>query len=148
MARSINKVFLIGNLGVDPEALRYTPEGVAVVNISVATNESWKDNQTGEQQQRTEWHRVVLYARLAEIVQQYLRKGSKVWIEGRLQTDEWKKEGQKQTTKIIIAKELLMLDSRGVTAENPWEQATPSSSKPMGAQAPSREDVFDDDIPF
>ena len=148
MARSINKVFLIGNLGSDPEALRYTPQGVAVVNIRLATNETWKDKQTGEQQQRTEWHRVVLYGRLAEIVQQYLRKGSKVWVEGRLQTREWEREGQKQYTTEIIANELVMLDSRNTMGDSNWDAAPSSSSRSQEPSRPANNDTFDDDIPF
>jgi single-strand DNA-binding protein len=155
MARGINKVLLIGNLGADPEALRYTPAGSAVINLRIATSESWKDKQTGEQQERTEWHRVVLYARLAEIAHQYLRKGSKVWIEGRLQTREWEREGQKQYTTEIIVQDMQMLDSRGGTSN--WE-TTPSSqsrapSQPRAEQEPTSsthfsEEAFDDDIPF
>jgi single-strand DNA-binding protein len=146
--RGINKVFLIGNLGAAPEALRYTPGGSAVINLRLATSESWKDRQSGEQQERTEWHRVVLYGRLAEVAHQYLRKGSKIWVEGRLQTREWEKEGQKHYTTEVIANDMQMLDTRNNTGS--WEAST-SSSATAGASTPSSsyaEDAFDDDIPF
>ncbi len=113
MARGINKVILIGNLGRDPET-RYTQGGSAVSNFSIATSESWKDKQTGEQQERTEWHNIVCFARLGEIAGEYLRKGSKVYIEGRLQTRKWQdKEGHDRYTTEIVANEMQMLDSRG-----------------------------------
>jgi single-strand DNA-binding protein len=113
MARGINKVILIGNLGRDPET-RYTQGGSAVTNLRVATAESWKDRQTGEQQERTEWHSVVCFARLGEIAGEYLRKGSKVYIEGRLQTRKWQdKEGHDRYSTEIVANEMQMLDSRG-----------------------------------
>jgi single-strand DNA-binding protein len=149
MSRSLCKVFLIGNLVADPEALRYTPAGVAVTNVRLATNESWKkDKQTGESQQRTEWHRLVFYAPLAEIVQQYLRKGSRVWVEGRIQTREWEKEGQKQYIKEIIVNQLLMLDSRGGPEEKYGESDASSPTAPASPPTHSKNDVFDDDIPF
>ena len=111
MARGINKVILIGNLGGDPE-VRYTANGAAVANVTIATSESWKDKQTGEQQERTEWHRVVFFARLAEIVGEYLKKGSKIYIDGRLQTRKWQdKSGQDRYTTEIVANEMQMLDS-------------------------------------
>jgi single-strand DNA-binding protein len=113
MARGINKVILIGNLGRDPET-RYTQGGSAVTNLRVATAESWKDRQTGEQQERTEWHSVVCFARLGEIAGEYLRKGSKVYIEGRLQTRKWQdKDGADRYSTEIVANEMQMLDSRG-----------------------------------
>ncbi len=112
MARGINKVILIGNLGRDPET-RYAQSGSAVTNFSVATSESWRDRTTGEQQERTEWHNVVCFARLAEIAGEYLRKGSKVYIEGSLRTTSWEQEGQKRYRTEIMARELQMLDSRG-----------------------------------
>ena len=113
MARGINKVILIGNLGRDPET-RYTQGGSAVTNLRLATAESWKDRQTGEQQERTEWHSVVCFARLGEIAGEYLRKGSKVYIEGRLQTRKWQdKEGHDRYSTEIVANEMQMLDSRG-----------------------------------
>ena len=146
MARGINKVILIGNLGADPE-VRYMPNGGAVANVTLATSESWKDKQTGEQQERTEWHRVVFYRRLAEIVGEYLKKGSKVYVEGRLQTRKWQdRDGHDRYTTEIIANEMQMLDSRGGGAsygESPQRSATPAA-EPVGADAGE----FDDDIPF
>src|SRR3989344_9514078 len=114
---SINKVILIGNLGRDPE-VRYTPNGLAVANITIATSEAWKDKQTGENQERTEWHRIVLYGRLAEIAGEYLRKGSKIYIEGRLQTRKWqdKNTGQDRYTTEVVTDSLQMLDSKGGAA--------------------------------
>jgi len=114
MARGINKVILIGNLGADPET-RYMPSGGAVTNVNLATSESWKDKQTGQQQERTEWHRVVFFNRLAEIAGEYLRKGSKVYIEGSLRTRKWqdKTSGQDRYTTEIVASEMQMLDGRG-----------------------------------
>ncbi|MDP5208441.1 single-stranded DNA-binding protein [Microbulbifer sp. 2205BS26-8] len=114
MARGINKVILIGNLGNDPET-RYMPSGGAVTNVSLATSESWKDKQTGQQQERTEWHRVVFFNRLAEIAGEYLRKGSKVYIEGALRTRKWqdKSTGQDRYSTEIVASEMQMLDGRG-----------------------------------
>lgn len=112
MARGINKVILIGNLGRDPET-RYAQSGGAVTNFSVATSESWRDRTSGEQQERTEWHNVVCFARLAEIAGEYLRKGSKVYIEGSLRTTSWEQEGQKRYRTEVMARELQMLDSRG-----------------------------------
>lgn len=111
-SRGVNKVILVGNLGNDPE-VRYMPNGNAVANITVATSETWKDQQ-GQQQERTEWHRVVLYRRLGEIAGEYLRKGSKVYLEGRLQTRKWQgQDGQDRYTTEIVANEMQMLDSRG-----------------------------------
>ena len=112
-SRGINKVILIGNLGADPE-VRYTQSSQAIANLSVATSESWKDKQTGEQREQTEWHRVVCYRRLAEIAGEYLKKGSKVYIEGRLQTRKWQgQDGQDRYTTEIVCNDLQMLDSRG-----------------------------------
>jgi len=117
MARGINKVILVGNLGNDPES-RYTQAGAAITNITVATSESWKDKNTGQAQERTEWHRVVFFNKLAEIAGQYLRKGSKVYIEGALRTRKWQdQQGQDRYTTEIVANEMQMLDSRG--AGNP-----------------------------
>ncbi len=113
MARGINKVILIGNLGKDPE-VRYMPSGSAVANLTIATSDSWKDKQTGESQERTEWHRVSMFGRLGEIAGEYLRKGSKVYIEGRLQTRKWQDQnGQDRYTTEIVANDMQMLDSRG-----------------------------------
>ena len=112
-SRGINKVILIGNLGADPE-VRYTQNSQAIANLSVATSETWKDKQTGEQREQTEWHRVVCYRRLAEIAGEYLKKGSKVYIEGRLQTRKWQdKDGQDKYTTEVVCNDLQMLDSRG-----------------------------------
>ena len=113
MARGINKVILVGNLGKDPE-VRYMPNGQAVANVTIATSESWKDKNTGEQQEKTEWHRVVFFRRLAEIVGEYLKKGSKIYVEGKLQTRKWQdNQGQDRYTTEIIANEMQMLDSKG-----------------------------------
>lgn len=147
MARGVNKVIIIGNLGKDPE-VRYTPNGVAVANITVATSESWKDKQSGENQERTEWHRVVMFARLGEIAGEYLRKGSKVYLEGRLQTRKWQdKSGQDRYTTEIIAESMQMLDSKGGAAGQ--ADSAPAMEK-AGADAQMSEptDSFDDDIPF
>lgn len=142
MARGINKVILVGHLGQDPE-LKYMPSGSAVANISIATTESWKDKTSGEKQDRTEWHRVVFYARLAEIVGQYLRKGSQVYVEGRLQTRKWQdKSGQDRYTTEIVAGEMQMLGGKGDGGERPSESAQP------GEAGGTREEAFDDDIPF
>lgn len=150
MARGVNKVILIGNLGKDPE-VRYTPSGTAVANITLATSESWKDKQSGENVERTEWHRVVFYQRLAEIVGEYLRKGSKVYVEGRLQTRKWqdKTSGQDRYTTEIIADNMQMLDSKGggsMGGEAPsYDKAMAVSA--AGNAAPALEN-FDDDVPF
>jgi single-strand DNA-binding protein len=162
-SRGINKVILVGNVGADPET-RYMPNGNAVTNITVATSENWKDKNTGEQQERTEWHRITFYQRLAEIVAEYVRKGSKLYIEGRLQTRSWEQDGIKRYATDIIANEMQMLDSRGSgggggggyqqgqPAQQPAQQPSqqPSSkASPEGAQqAPADMDSFDDDIPF
>lgn len=153
MARGINKVILIGNLGRDPE-VRYTPNGGAVATISLATTESWKDKNTGENVDRTEWHRVVFFRRLAEIAGEYLKKGSKVYIEGKLQTRKWQdKDGQDRYTTEIVANEMQMLDSRGgaggydapaMSGAQASGGAPSSSSMPEPAMAGD----FDDDIPF
>lgn len=113
MARGVNKVIIVGNLGGDPE-VRYMPSGGAVTNVTIATSESWKDKQTGQQNERTEWHRVVFFNRLAEIAGEYLRKGSKVYVEGSLRTRKWQDQsGQDRYTTEIVAAEMQMLDSRG-----------------------------------
>lgn len=136
MARGINKVILIGNLGADPE-VRYTPGGAAVANITVATSESWTDKQTNEKKEQTEWHRVVIYQRLAEIAGEYLRKGSKVYIEGRLRTRKWQdQQGVERYTTEIIAGELQMLDGRNETANQSSNgQANAPAKAPQAAQA-------------
>ncbi len=152
MARgSVNKVILIGNLGRDPE-VRYTPSGLAIANITIATSEVWKDKQSGENQERTEWHRVVMYQRLAEITGEYLRKGAKVYIEGRLQTRKWqdKTTGQDRYTTEIIADSLQMLDGKGGAGSSGGSEAS-SFGKPATSAAPEAApalETFDDDIPF
>lgn len=160
MARGINKVILIGNLGRDPET-RYAQNGGAVTNFSVATSESWRDRASGEQQERTEWHNVVCFQRLAEIAGEYLRKGSKVYIEGSLRTTSWEQDGQKRYRTEIMARELQMLDSRGgggggmgggmgAPQGAPSGFESSSSSPPMADNAPTLSDDtdFEDDIPF
>ena len=149
MARGINKVILVGTLGADPDT-RYTPSNAAVTNLSIATNESWKDKQSGEQIEKTEWHRVVMFNRLAEIASEYLRKGSQVYIEGKIQTRKWEdKEGKDRWTTEIVANEMQMLGARSSGgnsgAESRGEPATKSSSP---ASSPESSDDFDDDIPF
>ena len=166
MARGgINKVILIGNLGQDPE-VRYMPSGTAVANVSLATSESWRDRNSGETQERTEWHRVVFFGKLAEVVSQYCKKGSKLYVEGRLQTRKWQgQDGQdRYTTEVVVDMRgtMQMLDSRsaGSGAAAPFEEAygQPEAWAPQaGASAPQRtpapsqapgDEGFDDDIPF
>ncbi len=155
MSRGINKVILVGNLGQDPET-RYTPSGMAIANITVATSDSWKDKQTGEPQERTEWHRVVFFNRLAEIVGEYLRKGSQVYIEGRLQTRKWQDQsGQDRYTTEIVANDMQMLGSRnqggGAPPPTDYNQSRPASkpaAKRDAPPSPAEPDDFDDDIPF
>jgi single-strand DNA-binding protein len=157
MARGINKVILIGHLGADPET-RAMPSGMTVANMRLATTESWKDKQSGEQQERTEWHNVALFGRLGEIAAEYLRKGSQVYIEGRLRTRKWQdKEGRDRYTTEIVANEMQMLGGRGggggggsagagAGASDPGPRAEHAEAAASGAGA-SRDD-FDDDIPF
>lgn len=151
MARGVNKVILIGNVGKDPD-VRYMPNGNAVANVTLATSESWKDKNSGETQERTEWHRVVFFRRLAEIVGEYVKKGSKIYVEGRLQTRKWQDQsGQDRYTTEIVADEMQMLDSKGSSAS--FDSARPASgSRPSSDSAPSSapmpDDGFDDDIPF
>lgn len=172
MARGINKVILVGNLGGDPE-VRYMPSGNAVTNVTLATSESWKDKQTGQMQERTEWHRVVFFNRLAEIAGEYLRKGSKVYVEGSLRTRKWQgQDGQDRFTTEIVASEMQMLDSRGGAGDAGGYSSQPDPmgyGQPQQQQAPRRQpaqqqpaqqsqqapqqpapgfDDFDDDIPF
>lgn len=148
MARGMSRVFLIGNLGFDPDPLRYTSTGSAVTNLRIATNESWKNKKTGERKEHTEWHRVVLYTPFAEIVHRYLKKGSRIWVEGHLRTEEWEKEGHKQYTTKIIAHHMHMLDSRHENS-NTWPDTPPSTPTSETQASPSfAEDDFDDDIPF
>ena len=144
MARGVNKVIVVGNLGQDPET-RYMPSGSAVTNLRIATNESWKDKQTGEQKDRTEWHSVAMFGRLAEIAAEYLRKGSQVYIEGKLRTRKWQdKDGNDRYTTEIIADEMQMLGSRSGGGAPAMSDAPPVSAPPPQQST----DDFDDDIPF
>ena len=156
MARSgINKVILIGNLGQDPD-VRYMPNGNAVANVSLATSESWKDQNTGETQERTEWHRVVFFRRLGEIVGEYCKKGSKIYVEGKLQTRKWQdKNGQDRYTTEIVADQMQMLDSRGSGGSAAFTQnadansgGRPAQNSAPSSSAPAPDADFDDDIPF
>ncbi len=156
---SVNKVILIGNLGRDPE-VRYMPNGNAVANITVATSEVWKDKNTGQNQERTEWHRVVLFRRLGEIAGEYLKKGSKVYIEGKLQTRKWQDQnGQDRYTTEVVADSLEMLSPRGSGGEADFGAPVSSGGATSGGAAggggmapsesmPSGGNDFDDDIPF
>ena len=148
MARGINKVIIVGNVGGDPET-RYMPSGSAVTNLTIATNESWKDKQTGEQKERTEWHKVAMFNRLAEIAAEYLRKGSQVYVEGRLQTRKWQdKTGNDRYTTEIVANEMQMLGGRaGAGGGAPMESGGESQSRPAPAETAPMDDGFDD-IPF
>lgn len=139
-SRSLNKVTLIGNLGRDPE-LRYTNSGVPVATFSIATNEQWKDSE-GNTQERTEWHNIVSWQKLAEICAEYLKKGSKVYIEGRLQTRSWddKNTGQKRTTTEVVASDMIMLDSKGAAARGS------DASPPVSTESPGKAEK--DDLPF
>ncbi len=173
MARGVNKVILVGNLGGDPD-VRYLPNGNAVTNITIATSESWKDKETGQKQERTEWHRVVFFNRLAEIAGEYMRKGGKVYVEGALRTRKWQDQsGADRYTTEIVASEMQLLDSRGANdggyqapaqdqhpAPAQQQQSAPPQSRrnpngtkvsPHAAQGPTPApgfDDFDDDIPF
>ena len=163
MARGINKVILVGNLGGDPET-RYTASGAAITNITVATSESWRDKQSGETQERTEWHRVVFFNRLAEIAGEYLRKGRQVYIEGSLRTRKWQDQsGQDRWTTEIVANEMQMLGNRGDDMGSPpssgsgfrdsqpqqQRQASPQPQQASQQQPAAADDGFtDDDIPF
>ena len=162
MARGINKVILVGNLGADPDT-RYMPSGKAVTNIRVATSESWKDKQTGDTQERTEWHSIVMYDKLGEIAAEYLRKGSQVYIEGKLRTRKWQdKEGKDRYTTEIIADQMQMLGGRGGGGGGSSEPREPRSTSRQAPASDDRSDrstapvdeggggggEFDDDIPF
>lgn len=171
MARSINKVTLIGTLGRDPE-IKYLPNGTAAARLSMATDESYNDKNTGARVEQTEWHRIVIYGKLAEIAHQYLRKGSKAYFEGSLKTREWEKEGVRRFTTEVIAREMVMLDGRSQQDEQPQPQPQPvqeqpqqratlphqprqnsnhtqqSYTAPTPQQQPDNFDDFDDDIPF
>lgn len=162
MARGINKVILIGNVGVDPD-VRYMPNGNAVTTLSLATSESWKDKQTGEKQERTEWHRVVCFNRLGEIAGEYVRKGSKLYIEGSLRTRKWQDpQGQDRYTTEIVANDIQMLDSKGgssapafngepLAAQSLEGASAGAPSSPKASAQKATQDAFDeldDDIPF
>jgi len=167
MARGVNKVILVGNVGGDPE-VRYMPSGGAVTNLTLATSESWKDKQTGQPQERTEWHRVVFFNRLAEIAGEYVRKGSKLYVEGSLRTRQWEQDGVKRYTTEIVASEMQMLDSRQGGAQQgggfqqqqaaPQQnhQQAPAGAAPQAPRTPQQpaqqpggfDSDFDDDIPF
>ena len=135
MTRGVNKAILVGNCGQDPE-VRYMPSGGAVTNLSIATSESWKDKNTGDQQERTEWHRVVFFNRLAEIVEQYVKKGTKLYVEGSLRTRKWQgQDGQDRYTTEIVASEMQMLDSRGT--QGGYEQQSGASMAPPPPQQSS-----------
>ena len=155
MARGINKVILVGTCGKDPDT-RYMPSGGAVTNISVATNEQWTDKQTGQKQERTEWHNIVFFGRLGEIAGEYLKKGSQVYIEGKLKTEQYEKDGITRYTTKIIANEMQMLGGRpgggdfapaqqSAAPQQQQQQSQPAAQQPMAAAA---SDGFDDDIPF
>ena len=150
MARGINKVILVGNFGNEPE-LKSTTSGMPVLNISLATSDLWKDKNTGEQQERTEWHRIVFFNKLAEIVGQYTKKGSKVYVEGRLQTRKWTdSNNQDRYTTEIIASEMQMLDSKGdgKTRQITNDYAGLSDSQPATEKAAGQDFDFNDEIPF
>tara|TARA_B100001996_G_scaffold67864_1_gene49473 strand:- start:1175 stop:1600 length:426 start_codon:yes stop_codon:yes gene_type:complete len=139
---SVNKALIIGNLGQDPD-IKYTQSGSPVANLSVATSERWKDKNTGEQKEQTEWHRVVVFGRLAEIAEQYLKKGSKIFIEGKIQTRDWEDaEGNKRYTTEVVAREMTMLDSRSSMGSD-----TPSSSD-SSVKDVAKDDNTEEDIPF
>jgi single-strand DNA-binding protein len=163
MARGINKVILVGNLGADPDT-RYMPSGKAVTNIRLATSESWKDKQTGDMQERTEWHSIVMYDKLGEIAAEYLRKGSQVYIEGKIRTRKWQdKEGKDRYTTEVIADQMQMLGGRGGGGGASSEPREPRSASRQAPASDERSDrstanvdeaggggggEFDDDIPF
>ena len=147
---SLNQVQLIGRLGQDPE-VKYLPNGDAVCNVSLATSEKWKDKTTGEQKEKTEWHRIVVFGKLAEIAGQYLRKGALVFFQGKLETRQWEKDGEKRFSTEIRANQMTMLGGKEDGAA-PRQQAAPqgqarNASAPQQQQAPKQE-KFDDDIPF
>jgi len=160
--RGLNKVMIMGNLGFDPE-VRYTTSGAAVTNLRVATSEVWKDRQTGEKQERTEWHRIVLFARLGEIAAQYLRKGSRVFIEGTIRTNKWQDQsGNDRYTTEIIANNLQLMDTKGggaaggtmaddvdmMPTETQAAQSGKSTKSTQKVPATTLDEAFDDDIPF
>lgn len=156
MARGVNKAILIGNLGQDPE-VRYAPSGAAICNMTLATSESWKDKESGEKQERTEWHRLVFFGRLAEIVSEYLHKGSQIYVEGRIQTRKWNTQsGEERTTTEIVVSDMQILGTRSNTAEydsNKGSGSRNTSNEKAGTKKvtdanPSPDSGIDDEIPF
>lgn len=162
MARGVNKVILLGHLGKDPE-VRYSPNGTAIANMSLATSEQWKDKNSGEKQERTEWHRLVMFGRTAEIAKEYLKKGAQIYVEGRIQTRKWQdKEGRDQYTTEIVVNEFQMLGRREQSEEQPRAAEQQSRASSDGASAyratsggssvarrgPTADEPFDDEIPF
>ncbi len=154
MARGVNKVILVGNLGKDPE-IKYTASGAAIANLTIATSDSWNDKQTGEKVEKTEWHRVVAFQRLAEIMGEYLKKGSQVYIEGKLQTRKWQDQsGQDRWTTEVVANDMQMLGARGGDAGGQAQggggggfRKNPQPQQAAAKPAPDN-DFADDDIPF
>lgn len=141
MSKGINKVIIIGNLGKDPE-MKYTASGAAIANITVATSETWNDKQSGEKQEKTEWHRIVAFGRLAEIMGEYIQKGSQVYIEGKLQTRKWQdKDGNDRYTTEVVARDMQMLGGKG-------QAAKPQQSQGFRDKPETQSDFADDDIPF
>ncbi|HJL56189.1 MAG: single-stranded DNA-binding protein [Pseudomonadales bacterium] len=151
MARGVNKAIIVGNLGRDPE-VRYSANGNAIANVTIATTESWKDRQSGERQEKTEWHRVVFFSRLAEIAGEYLKKGSQVYIEGRLQTRKWEdRDGNERYTTEIVANEMQMLGGRGggdSQGGSPPDYSQAEAAPASGSGSGGQDGDFDDDIPF
>ena len=156
MARGVNKVILVGNLGKDPE-IRYAPNGGAVANITLATSESWKDKATGEKQEKTGWHRIVFFGRLAEIAGEYLKKGAQIYVEGRLQTRKWQdKDGKDRYTTEVVAGEMQMLGSRSGLGQpgndsynqDPGPPESKNTAKSATGAIPSGTEDYDDDITF
>lgn len=160
MARGINKVILVGNVGVDPD-VRYMPNGNAVTTLSLATSETWKDKQTGDKQERTEWHRVVCFNKLGEIAGEYVRKGSKLYVEGSLRTRKWQdQQGQDRYTTEIVASDIQMLDSKGTSPQSMSDAPPAAHQQALGATGDQKQtaktattaqdafDELDDDIPF
>lgn len=152
MARGVNKVILVGNLGVDPE-IRYMPSGAAVANLRLATTDQWKDKQSGERQERTEWHTVVMFGRLAEIAGEYLRKGNQIYVEGSLRTRKWQdRDGNDRFSTEIVARDMQMLGGRGSGGSASFDDGGNRSqpSRPPQSQTADTgpEEDFDDDIPF
>lgn len=146
MARGLNKVMIIGNLGADPET-RHTPSGIAITNIRVATSEVWKDKDSGEKKEKTEWHRIVLFNKLADIAKQYLRKGSKVYIEGSLKTTRWQdKDGSDRYSTDIVASEMQLLDAK--KSDGPPAEAYQNDADKYKSGAQSAPEFSDDIIPF